>query len=61
MDEMQKEFERWFSNDGKFPNAVAHAGNAYKRGSAQAAWISWQACWKFLDDCARKNAEQGDK
>lgn len=38
-------FERWFSDDGKWPKAVERgAGGCYMLASAQAAWEAWKAC-----------------
>jgi hypothetical protein len=37
-------FERWFSEDGKWPAAVLRDGSGYMLASAQAAWTAWKAC-----------------
>lgn len=36
-------FEAWFSEDGKWPEAVRRNGDAYMLASAQHAWTAWQA------------------
>jgi hypothetical protein len=36
-------FERWFSDDGKWPAAAQRSGDGYALASAQAAWDAWQA------------------
>lgn len=42
----RKEFERWFSEDGKWPSAVERNANGnYQLCSAHSAWISWRASW----------------
>jgi len=43
MDYQRKEFEHWFSNEGKWPQAVARNGEGYKLMGAQDAWTTWKA------------------
>lgn len=43
MEESRKQFEAWFSNDGKYPEAVDKSGGDYLLTSACAAWEAWQA------------------
>lgn len=39
-------FERWYSNDGEWPQAVARGtATEYRLASACAAWSAWQAAW----------------
>lgn len=43
MEESRTQFEAWFSNDGKYPEAVDKSGGDYLLASACAAWEAWQA------------------
>lgn len=36
-------FERWFSDQGKWPQAVERSGEGYRLMQAQDAWRTWQA------------------
>lgn len=39
-------FERWYSNEGTWPQAVARDSNGqYRLASACAAWSAWEAAW----------------
>lgn len=42
---MRAAFEAWFSDAGKWPDAVRRSGNGYTLASAQSSWEAWQACW----------------
>lgn len=39
----RKEFEHWFSDQGKWPQAVERNGEGYKLMGAQDAWTTWKA------------------
>jgi len=43
MDYQRKEFEHWFSDQGKWPQAVERSGEGYKLMGAQDAWTTWKA------------------
>lgn len=38
-------FERWFGEDGRWPQAIERSGNGYKLMGAHSAWVAWRACW----------------
>jgi arsenate reductase-like glutaredoxin family protein len=38
-------FEHWYSNAGKYPEAVERSGDNYKLLQANGAWQAWQAAW----------------
>ncbi|MGC8427635.1 hypothetical protein ACP3S8_23075 [Mixta calida] len=43
-DELERQrFERWASDNGKFPRAVERKGYAYLLLSTQSQWETWQA------------------
>lgn len=47
MDEMQEQFERWYSDDGAWPKAVEKNANGnYKYIGAASAWDAWRASYK---------------
>jgi len=48
MSTLRERFEKWFSDDGKWPAAVKRIGDGYKMGTAQGAWSAWQACSEAL-------------
>lgn len=37
------EFERWFSDEGQWPQAVERSGEDYRLAQAQSSWTAWQA------------------
>ena len=41
----RERFEHWFSDQGKWPQAVERSGEGYKLMQAQSAWETWKvAC-----------------
>lgn len=41
----RERFERWFSDQGKWPQSVERSGEGYKLMQAQSAWETWKvAC-----------------
>lgn len=38
-------FEAWFSDGGKWPEAVRRSGEGYMLAAAQSAWTAWKAAW----------------
>lgn len=48
------EFERWFSEAGKWSAAIERSGEGYRLAAAQSAWTAWQACWlRFSKEWSR--------
>ncbi|EPO4108682.1 hypothetical protein ACUADT_001075 [Enterobacter cloacae] len=43
MDESRKQFEEWFSDQGRHPYAIEKSNGNYILASANSAWQSWQA------------------
>ena len=39
----RRRFEHWFSDQGKWPQAVERSGNGYRLIQANDAWLAWQA------------------
>jgi hypothetical protein len=45
-DQMRKEFEAWFSDDGAWPKACARSADGdYIHMSASTSWTAWQAAY----------------
>lgn len=42
-DAVRERFERWMSEDGKWPDAVAHRYGHYVLAHTESAWKAWQA------------------
>ncbi len=42
-DAVREAFERWMSEDGKWPDAVAHRYGHYVLAQTESAWKAWQA------------------
>lgn len=56
MSDMREEFEREYSDNGKWPAAVERvASGAYRLAHIHAAWQAWQAAWQ----AARAQSGQG--
>ena len=47
-------FEAWFSEDGRYPQAVERSGNGYKLMSAHSAWTAWRICWSVAQSAERE-------
>jgi hypothetical protein len=45
-DPKREAFEKWASDDGKWPAAIEWNGNGYELMQTHAAWIAWQASWQ---------------
>lgn len=43
MSEQRERFEAWFSDQGKWPQAVERRGDGYRLMQANEAWRNWQA------------------
>lgn len=39
----RERFERWASDEGKWPNAIERSGKGYRLMQTQASWVAWQA------------------
>ncbi|MGE6580355.1 hypothetical protein ACQKD0_04890 [Vreelandella aquamarina] len=39
----RERFERWFSDQGKWPQSVERSGEGYRLMQANDAWLTWQA------------------
>tara|TARA_R100001039_G_C1831136_1_gene95073 strand:- start:907 stop:1206 length:300 start_codon:yes stop_codon:yes gene_type:complete len=52
----RERFEHWFSDQGKWPQAVERSGEGYKLMQADDAWRTWQAAcpegWQALPRAA---------
>jgi hypothetical protein len=35
------DFEHWFSDEGKWPQAVQRSGDGYSLAQAQSSWTTW--------------------
>ena len=42
---MREAFEKWMSQDGKWPKAVEQRGGAYALMQTASAWEAWRAAW----------------
>jgi hypothetical protein len=42
-EQMRKDFEKWYSDDGAWPETIARTGSGYMYMGAEAAWRAWQA------------------
>lgn len=59
---MREAFEKWFSDDGAYPNAVKRSnGGEYLLSQAATAWNVWQAAYSSRDEQVRilREAAQG--
>lgn len=61
MEESRKQFEAWFSNDGKYPEAVDKSGRDYLLASACAAWEAWVASRATVDGHNKAKSEGLDE
>ena len=43
MSHERRRFEHWFSDQGKWPQAVERSGDGYRLMQANDAWRAWQA------------------
>lgn len=58
MDEqMREKFEAWFSDGGKWPQAIERSRDGYKLITAQNGWEAWQACTAALSQPAAADKE----
>ena len=56
--DMRRDFEAWFSDEGLHPLSVKRSGNSYGLVQAASAWVVWQAATKSAtaserERCAR--------
>ena len=42
---MREAFEKWMSQDDKFPKAIEQRGGTYILLQTASAWEAWQAAW----------------
>jgi hypothetical protein len=42
---MREAFEKWMSQDGKWPKAVERSNGSYVLLATAAAWEAWRAAW----------------
>lgn len=46
-DELERQrFERWASDDGRFPRAIERKGFSYILLQTQSQWEAWRAGWQ---------------
>lgn len=53
---MREAFEKWMSQDGKWPKAVERHNGTYVLMQTEFAWEAWRAAWL---ECQIANAKQG--
>jgi len=58
---VRAQFERWYSNDGKWSSALERSGDGYKYQGADHAWHVWQAAVsQEREACAKLVSDIGD-
>lgn len=56
------EFEKWFSQKGRFPKDVERSGEGYKEENATRSWAAWQAARATApSDAIRPTREQAER
>lgn len=51
-------FEAWFSDQGRYPEAIERSGNGYKLMGTHSAWFAWKACWPLARAAERERCGQ---
>jgi hypothetical protein len=52
LEKMERDaFEKWLSEDGKWPKAIERDGDSYKLIQANSSWIAWQARAAHIKPC----------
>ena len=58
-DAMRKAFEKWMSNDGKWPKAIEKRNGNYVLMQTSSAWEAWRMAWLEAQiDYAKKYSEK---
>ena len=43
-DFIRSEFEKWESDNGKWPRSIERSGEGYRLITVQSDWTAWKAC-----------------
>jgi hypothetical protein len=52
---MREAFEKWMTDDGKWPRAIEQRNGAYVLMQTAAAWEAWRMAWLECEIASAKN------